>query len=126
MIASKRAAAWTLVIAAALAVGCTAGETTPLEAPPRPESVPEGAIWVGGLDGGVFIDVEKLAQDPPAIYRGTVYDEYSGEVWFSGLLELDPPGGAVDLSMPGLFTGWDGEALYLEDGRALIAIQEQQ
>jgi hypothetical protein len=101
--------------------GCGSGE--PTGAPPHPPGVPKAAMWIGGADGGAFVLVEKTQADPLEIYRGKIYYEKTGELWYQGKLRLEPSGKAVPvLAAPQTFVGWDGEALHLTDGRSLRAI----
>lgn len=109
------------VIAAAVVLSCR-----PASGPPaRPAAVPASAIWIGGADGGIFLALDKKAGDPERVYDAVVYNDHSGEVWFKGKLQLSAspelaPGSARD---PKFFSGWDGERLYLADGRQLTALK---
>jgi len=89
--------------------------------PSRPLAVPKAALWVGGPDGGVWVLLEKNAEDPPGRYRGAIFHE-GGLVWYEGALVVDPPDRPdVDLTTRTLFGGWDGDELHLNDGRTLRA-----
>lgn len=102
---------------ALLACQCEA-VTTEIEPPPRPSSVPEKAVWAGGLDGGSYILMSPPAAD--GTYRTKIYYDHGGDVWFSGKLRLDKPGGSpINVRDPKTFSGWDGDTLYLRDGRTL-------
>ena len=88
------------------------------EPPPRPSAVPHAAVWAGGVDGGAFILLESTAL--PARYAGTIYDDVRGEVIYRGALWMKGPRGArIDVADPKAFSAWDGETLYLRDGRTL-------
>ncbi len=85
--------------------------------------MPATALWVGGLDGGVFLVFGKKASDPKQVYEVVVYYEHSGDVWFKGKLRLDS--GEIDPRSyrdPNFFSAWDGDRLYLADGRQLTAM----
>lgn len=88
----------------------------------KPKGVPEDAFQVGGTDGGVYVELSKIATDPPDCYRGSIFEERSGTLWFRGTLKLRPSATApVDVHNAALFSGWDGDALLLKDGRKLVA-----
>ena len=94
----------------ALAMLCLACTVESYE-PERPAPVPAEAGWVGGADGGVFV---LLARGGPDRVTGTVYYETTGEVWYSGAFDLDPPGsGPVPVDDPSKWNAWDGESLHL-------------
>jgi hypothetical protein len=97
-------------------------ETEP-EPPPRPKGVPERAIWAGGLDGGSFIVLESTSV--PNRYSAAVYDENTGEVVFKGTLSLDMrPGERINVKDPKILDTWDGDTLYLTDGRSLSPVPQ--
>jgi hypothetical protein len=110
-----------LLMAVVLAlVGCR-GSSSP---PPRPAAVPAHAIWVGGTDGGVFLVFDKKAGNPKRIYDAVIYYQDSGDIWFKGKLQLSAPGEIEPRSYRDtkFFSGWDGDTLYLVDGRYLTAM----
>jgi hypothetical protein len=90
--------------------------------PLRPENVPEGAVWTYGPgDGGVFVIVDKRAEDPADIYRGAVYHP-DGVVWYEGAFRLQPSASpALDLTDPHLLHAWTGEQLLVSGERQLLA-----
>lgn len=93
---------------------------TELEPPPRPKSVPDGAIWAGGVDGGSFIILK--ARSPAGEYSARIYDDTTGDVIFDGALTLVGDTSApVDAADPKTFGFWDGSRLHLRDGRWLHA-----
>lgn len=105
-----------------LIAGCDSSEPRAVEAPPRPAGVPENAKWVGGIDGGVFAVVEKReGVKPDLYYYGEIYFS-SGELWYKGALALEPSTSSFDPARSNLFSGWDGDALLLTDGRVLRAV----
>jgi len=89
---------------------------TPAE-PPR--EGPEGSWWLGGADGGVFVDIQDDANSNDDLYQGTVYDdsEMLG-VWYQGRFKLV---GALEFSPENHdhYQFWDGERLYLTEGSYL-------
>lgn len=112
---------------AVLLVGVLSGCQDSSANPERPANVPIGAFWVGGMEGGVFVELAKSQGDPPDLYRGAIYYERSGEIWFKGRFRLEPSGPArIDTNNHLLFDGWDGDALHLTDGRTLKAIRERK
>lgn len=54
--------------------------------PVKPEKVPEAAIWAGGYDGGCFILLPTELTDTS---RFTIYNEYTGDVWYNGFFYCD-------------------------------------
>ena len=50
--------------------------------PPKPESVPHNAFWVGGHEGGVYILIS--AQQDKKTYSGTIYFDTNGEIGYQG------------------------------------------
>jgi hypothetical protein len=91
------------------------------EPPARPASVPSTAIWAGGVDGGSFILLEPTKK--PDQYVAKIYDESVGEVTFDGVLQLNQQTAApLDVRSAKTFSFWDGDTLYLTDGRSLSPI----
>lgn len=89
----------------------------------RPKNIPESAIWVGGADGGVYVLVSEVSKNRN-VYFGKVFHE-NGNVWYKGRLILSPknsspPGNLIDEN---LYTGWDGDTLYLKNGSVLKTIK---
>jgi hypothetical protein len=90
------------------------------EAPARPAGVPRQAIWSGGVDGGVFLIVLPVGPSEPNVYTSQIYNDYSGEILYQGRLLLEAPNGApVAVTDPASYSGWDGDTLFLSDGRQL-------
>jgi len=88
-------------------------------APEKPESVPEEALWVGGLDGGVFVLIFRADE---GAYSGTVYAEngpvlYQGPFRYSGDADFD-------VSSQSNYSFWDGNFLALRNGEKLKAVYE--
>ena len=109
-----RLASGAYCLAVLLLVACSSAPGSPA----RPAGVPASAMWIGGVDGGVFAELEPTGT--PGIYRARVFADGTGTVLYSGSLRLDPPGGSPpDVADSGVFVGWDGTRLLLADGRSL-------
>ncbi|MBQ1783237.1 MAG: hypothetical protein II007_06275 [Gammaproteobacteria bacterium] len=71
----------------------------------RPSSVPVEAAWVGGADGGVYIQLLSVAERE---IEAGIYAEHDGQPLFSGRLYSE-----AALRQPlGDVTGWDGDCIY--------------
>ncbi|MCF6324921.1 MAG: hypothetical protein L3J89_11480 [Gammaproteobacteria bacterium] len=98
------------------------GSALPLT--PRPDTIPEKALWVGGLDGGVYVLVQKNSKDSPAIYDAAIYYD-SGDVSYQGRLVINTPDHPqFNYDDVNSYAGWDGDTLYLQDGRQLTIAAE--
>lgn len=108
-----------VVVAGSVTVGCKVRRLdSELEPPPRPASVPARAIWAGGVDGGSFILLEPTKKTDQ--YSAKIYGDSAGDVVFDGVLQVDQQGTApLDVKNPKTFSFWDGDTLYLADGRSL-------
>ncbi|WP_444944605.1 hypothetical protein ACJJIK_07230 [Microbulbifer sp. ZKSA006] len=86
----------------------------------RPKDVPVHAIWVGGIDGGVYAIVKKSE----GLYDVVVYYE-NGEVAYSGKMRLisDTPQ-AIDFDDAQSYLGWDGDTMYLINEQRLVMTKE--
>lgn len=89
----------------------------------RPANVPKAAAWVGGPDGGAYVWLAPAPRDKHGVVRGKIFHE-NGDPWFEGAFRLEQPSSRGDLTRLGAFEGWDGERLYLSDGRSLKALSE--
>jgi hypothetical protein len=91
--------------------------------PPRPQSIPISALWIGGPDGGVYVLV-KNNNDGPDIYDAEIY--YSeGSISYKGKLVIntaDSP--QFNYNDTNSYSAWDGDTLYLQDGRLLTIVSE--
>jgi hypothetical protein len=100
-------------------LACPSRESAQAAPPPKPSSVPQGAVWSGGADGGVFILLR--ASKTPQTYRAEVYDDHAGSLLFRGELALEPPGTTdFDPKDAASYSGWDGDTLHLTGGRRLV------
>ena len=91
-----------------------------VEPPPRPLSVPESVPWVGGPDGGVFVDISKT--EIQNIYTGSIYADVTGAVRFQGKFKYTGKK-SFDVSDRNSFSFWDGDYLFLRNNEKLIAIR---
>lgn len=97
---------------------CDVQQTVP-QAPNKPATVPEKAFWVGGLDGGVFVLVQKSEKLKKYEYFAEIY-YVSGDVAYKGKMQLIPKnGGVIDYLDPESYQGWDGDTLYVEGNKQL-------
>ena len=92
-------------------------EDNELVAPKRPTSVPEDTFWIGGIDGGNYISIEKDKDD---LYFAKIYNDYTGSIEYEGKLKIlgsQTLQGPVSDSL--LYQGWDGENLHLSNGHMM-------
>ena len=98
-----------------LALGACSAQEDPV--PARPDSVSASAAWVGGVDGGVFVDIEPAAAGE---YRVRVYHA-NGETEVDAIFVpgagTSPAGKITATSV----SAWDGEQLLLDGGGVLVA-----
>jgi hypothetical protein len=82
---------------------------------------PTGSWWLGGDDGGAFIDIKDDGNVNDRIYFGTVYYDADREVWYRGPFRLV---GSLnfDVNNHNQYLGWDGERLYLKESSYLEPI----
>ena len=112
------------------------GEPVGPEAPTRPDNVPEQAAWVGGTDGGVWIDCVPRELEPDEVcYHCDIYDndQHGTKVAESGTyvarrIEWDmqteaPKFLPVTEKMPDPlpYNGFDGTMILLDSHRALVS-----
>ncbi len=99
-------------------------ERTEIQIPPRPLSVPASSIWVGGIDGGVFVLVKKPEEYSETMYHGEIYYT-SGDLSYKGPLKMLPSEDSTfNPQDTKSYEGWDGDTLYLTNGRRLLAVEE--
>lgn len=109
------------IVLTLLLVSCSSKSNNPA----RPESVPQAAMWIGGLDGGAWVLLQKKDNHPDYIYYAEVYGDQAGDPWYIGRLEVLPHSRPkVPLENPEAYGVWDGESLLLEDGRSMRAIDK--
>jgi len=90
----------------------------------RPKGIPSTAFRVGGTDGGVYVVLDKKENSQPSIYYAEIYSEHFGDILYKGQLMMQPSDQPLfDYKNQELLSAWDGEKLYLKDGRILKAIK---
>lgn len=90
----------------------------------HPASVPQEAFWVGGMDGGVFVYIQKRKSDDIGIYFAEIFYE-DGSLAYKGRLALSPALEILnDYANKEIYSGWDGDNLLLIDGRFLKTLDE--
>ncbi len=94
-----------------------------VQAPPRPESVPATALWIGGPDGGVFVKVSMTKVKN--IYFGTIYFDSNGEICYQGPFRYTGDD-AFEVDDKSSYSGWDGDYLFLTNHEKLIAIDTNE
>ena len=113
----------TLALVFLLVVGCEREASTPTE-PNRPPNIPAASLWVGGLDGGVFVLIRKSEKLGKDIYLGEIY-YVSGDLAYKGSMKIFPAGITdFDSTKKESYEGWDGDTLYLRNNRYL-KVQEK-
>lgn len=91
--------------------------------PPRPQGIDNSALWVGGPDGGVYVLVNKN-KNKPSFYNAKIY--YSeGSISYQGRLVINSPDNPLfNYNDINSYSAWDGDTLYLQDGRFLTIVNE--
>lgn len=92
-------------------LGCKRAE------PFRPPSVPQSAVWAGGIDGGAFFQCTPSAHQEANFC--TVWEDSNGEVYMKGryLLEVERRGAtASELK----YVAADGNRIYLANEKILV------
>ena len=112
-----------LIRIAILVMGIISGACDGHTAPPAPPSVPPSAEWVGGSDGGAFIDC--MASENQSINTCTVYNDQTGDVWMSGAF-VRSGGKSGVLGQDLKYSGADGANIYLSDGSVLVPIAPEK
>jgi hypothetical protein len=82
----------------------------------KPVNVPNAAFWVGGADGGVFVDMEKENLD----FSGSIFAEVTGAVLYQGKFTYTGKT-EFEYKKPSSYSGWDGQTLYLKNGGKLVS-----
>jgi len=74
---------------------------------------PKGSWWLGGADGGVFVNIKDDNNPDDTIYYGTIYFDSDKTVWYQGLFKLV---GSINFKVDNYeqYSGWDGERLHLQ------------
>lgn len=85
------------------------------EPPNKPGSVSESAFWVGGADGGAYIEINKKSTHE---YYAKIYFDATGEIWYEGVLNYSGDD-EIDVNNKKVFSFWDGDTLYLVNNKQL-------
>ncbi|MBU2869699.1 hypothetical protein [Colwellia sp. E2M01] len=89
------------------------------EIPPRPESIPKSSLWVGGPDGGVYVVLDKKNNENGAVYNAKIFHSEGSISYIGKLIINTSKNPSFDFNDTSFYTGWDGDTLYLKDGRSL-------
>lgn len=84
----------------------------------RPDSTPETAFWIGGADGGVYIDINTYDISKKKYYV-KIYFDSTGELWFEGVLVYSGKEN-LNITDKNIYSFWDGDTLYLVNNETLI------
>lgn len=96
------------------------GSETEVVVPERPPSVPETAVWAGGVDGGAWIEC-SVELEQKANWC-TIWSDQTGEVWARTSFVLRDTGKPVsDTELT--YTGFTGTYIGLADGRMLEPVK---
>jgi len=78
----------------------------------------EGSWWLGGADGGVFVDIKDNNNRDDTIYYGTIYFDSDKTIWYQGPFKLV---GDIKFQVDNheQYSGWDGERLHLQNSSYL-------
>ena len=103
-------------LSASALISCKMEVTVPVRLP----SIPETAVWAGGLDGGAWmeclVDMEKDAN------WCTVWNDYSGTVRARTYFILSETGEPLPENEM-IYASFDGYEIRLQDGRRLIPLE---
>lgn len=109
-----------LLIVAIVATVAGCGDMT---TPTRPSGVPSSAVWVGGRDGGAFVDCRPSEADQPN--PCTVYNETIGDIWMSGTFIIQgKERGASGIELK--YVGADGSRIYLQGNQTLSGVSRER
>lgn len=97
----------------------TLGLETKVVAPERPSTVPETAVWAGGVDGGAWfecsLNIKKNAN------WCTIWSDQTGDLWARTHFVLQDSGQPVSNSELD-YSSFDGTDIQLVDGRLLVPL----
>lgn len=119
----------TLTLTALSLVACDGQQANSIEEiPTKPSNVPSESLWVGGLDGGVFVFLKKsnpssmpanIGKEKNLEYDAQIH-YVSGDLAYQGKLYLYPKNSPeVNINQLESYQGWDGDSLFLSQGREL-------
>lgn len=86
-----------------------------------PKNVSESAVWVGGPDGGVYIDLESTEEKQ--YYNLTVYAQVTGSILYKGKLKSENILDSFNTRDSSAYSFWDGDNLVLSNGEILKAVK---
>ena len=90
----------------------------------RPKNVPATALWAGGPDGGVFIEVSNSSLDKDGYVNVVLYDDYTGDIIYKGFMKNES--NLENSTLNGdVYEGWDGERLHISTGGWLVPIDSK-
>ena len=81
-------------------------------APQRPADVPSSAVWVGGSDGGVFLDCTPTAN---SLYSCSVFNDTTGDVLGSGVFAVEGRESSKPVQVSD-YSAYDGMRILLRSG----------
>lgn len=87
----------------------------------KPENVSESAVWVGGPDGGAYIDLEPTEEQ--RYFNVTVYAQVSGGIKYKGKLKSNNILDSFNTRDRSVYSFWDGDMLVLQNGEILKAVE---
>ena len=83
----------------------------------RPKTIPNSAVWRGGIDGGVYIVLPTRVEGEDSVYYAEIYGEGGGSLFYKGRLRYIYPDGEtndpIDPTRTDINMWFDGERLYL-------------
>jgi len=81
------------------------------QAPKRPSKVPQDSVWVGGVDGGVWIQILSFEKVRANL---AIYDDFSGKRLAEKVFEAAPGCELTSVKeLHSVYAGYDGEQVLL-------------
>ncbi len=84
----------------------------------KPKGVPDTAFWVGGSDGGVYINIKQNKKIKNKFYT-EIYFDSTGEIWYEGWLYYSGDK-SLNIKDKSIYSFWDGDILYLVNNETLV------
>lgn len=88
----------------------------------KPSNIPDTAFWVGGADGGAYIEI-KPNKEVRNKYYAKIYFDSTGEIWYEGWLIYSGKE-TLNINDKNIYSLWDGDTLYLVDNK-FLTIEEK-
>lgn len=107
-----------LTVLTLAALGCPRTERVK-----RPDPVPATAEWVGGADGGAWIECKRTEVDSQLFCA--IYHDRLGELIMEGRFEISGRDKSVGELGQLNYNGFDGDSIYLADGRTLVPVESR-